>query len=131
MTQSTDVLRQTPGRKIGPFRADQVGDLLRSEPVKKARLQKANGEITAEQLREVENEEIKRIVEKQKEIGLKAVTDGEFRRSWWHFDFLEGLDGVEGYVADKGIQFHNVVTKPRHKSNRQSRLYKPSDAGRL
>ncbi|MGV2470299.1 5-methyltetrahydropteroyltriglutamate--homocysteine methyltransferase, partial [Bacillus subtilis] len=76
MTQSTDVLKQTPGRKIGPYRADQVGSLLRSEPVKKARLQKANGEISAEQLREVENEEIKRIVEKQKEIGLKAVTDG-------------------------------------------------------
>ncbi|UIN46089.1 5-methyltetrahydropteroyltriglutamate--homocysteine S-methyltransferase [Bacillus licheniformis] len=113
MTQSTDVLKQTPGRKIGPYRADQVGSLLRSEPVKKARLQKANGEISAEQLREVENEEIKRIVEKQKEIGLKAVTDGEFRRSWWHFDFLEGLDGVEGYTADKGIQFHNVETKPR------------------
>lgn len=113
MTQSTDVLKQTPGKKIGPYRADQVGSLLRSAPVKKARIQKANGEISAEQLREVENEEIKRIVEKQKEIGLKAVTDGEFRRSWWHFDFLEGLDGVEGYTADKGIQFHNVETKPR------------------
>ncbi|MFN2744836.1 5-methyltetrahydropteroyltriglutamate--homocysteine S-methyltransferase [Bacillus sp. z60-18] len=113
MTNPAAELSQTPNQKKGPYRADQVGSLLRSEPVKRARLQKASGEITAEQLREVENEEIKRIVEKQKEIGLQAVTDGEFRRSWWHFDFLEGLDGVEGYTADKGIQFHNVVTKPR------------------
>ena len=70
MTQSTDVLKQTPGRKIGPYRADQVGSLLRSEPVKSAP-PKANGEISAEQLREVENEEIKRIVEKQKKSVLK------------------------------------------------------------
>lgn len=59
----------------------------------------------------MENEEITRIVEKQKEIGLKAVTDGEFRRAWWHFDFLENLVGVEGYDTETGIQFHQKQTK--------------------
>ncbi|KIL45294.1 5-methyltetrahydropteroyltriglutamate--homocysteine S-methyltransferase [Jeotgalibacillus soli] len=95
------------------FRADQVGSLLRSERIKEARLKKASGTITAEQLREIENEEIIRIVEKQKQAGLQAVTDGEFRRAWWHFDFLEELDGVEGYDTDNGIQFHQKQTKSR------------------
>ncbi|MGG5254120.1 5-methyltetrahydropteroyltriglutamate--homocysteine S-methyltransferase [Neobacillus sp. SM06] len=93
------------------FHADQVGSLLRSEAIKQARLQKAAGEITNEQLRQIENEEISRIVEKQKEVGLQAVTDGEFRRAWWHFDFLENLTGVEGYDTETGIQFHQKQTK--------------------
>ncbi|MDP4087159.1 MAG: 5-methyltetrahydropteroyltriglutamate--homocysteine S-methyltransferase [Bacillota bacterium] len=93
------------------FRADQVGSLLRSDKVKAARLQRAAGEITSEQLRHIENEEIARIVEKQKEIGLQAVTDGEFRRAWWHFDFLENLVGVEGYDKEDGIQFYQKQTK--------------------
>lgn len=106
---------QTIGKKTTkpPFLADQVGSLLRSERIKEARKQKADGTLTAEQLRQIENEEITRIVEKQKEIGLEVVTDGEFRRAWWHFDFLEGLDGVEGFEADQGIQFHNTTTKAR------------------
>ena len=82
---------QTIGKKTTkpPFRADQVGSLLRSERIK-TRKKKADGTLTAEQLRQIENEEITRIVEKQKEIGLEVITDGEFRRAWWHFDFLEG-----------------------------------------
>ncbi len=95
------------------FRADQVGSLLRSDAVKVARLQKAEGSISAEQLRQVEDAEILRIVEKQKEVGLEAVTDGEFRRAWWHFDFLEDLVGVDGYWAGSGIQFHQKQTKSR------------------
>ncbi|MEK5272374.1 cobalamin-independent methionine synthase II family protein [Aeribacillus sp. FSL K6-8394] len=102
---------QSSHHHLPPYRADHVGSLLRTERIKQARLQKANGEITAEQLREVENEEITRIVKKQKEIGLKAVTDGEFRRAWWHFDFLENLVGVEGYDTETGIQFHQKQTK--------------------
>ncbi|WP_409300872.1 5-methyltetrahydropteroyltriglutamate--homocysteine S-methyltransferase [Peribacillus sp. SCS-155] len=97
----------------GPFHADQVGSLLRSEKLKHARFQKLNGEITAEQLRATEDEEITRIVQKQKELGLQAVTDGEFRRAWWHFDFLEALTGVTGYQAGGGIQFHQKQTKSR------------------
>ncbi|TLS38902.1 5-methyltetrahydropteroyltriglutamate--homocysteine S-methyltransferase [Pseudalkalibacillus caeni] len=96
-----------------PFRADQVGSLLRPERLKKARTQKNSGEISAEQLRKIEDEEIIRIVNKQKEIGLQAVTDGDFRRAWWHFDFLEKLDGVEGSETGSGIQFQQKQTKSR------------------
>ncbi|MBC1605560.1 5-methyltetrahydropteroyltriglutamate--homocysteine S-methyltransferase [Listeria rocourtiae] len=94
-----------------PFRADQVGSILRTDAIKQARLDRATGKIGAEELRAIEDAEIRTIVAKQKEAGLKAVTDGEFRRAWWHFDFLEGLDGVEGYDAQDGIQFANVQTK--------------------
>ncbi|WP_257985904.1 5-methyltetrahydropteroyltriglutamate--homocysteine S-methyltransferase [Bacillus sp. M6-12] len=96
-----------------PFRADQVGSLLRPARLKEARLQRAAGQLTSEQLRAIENEEITRAVEKQKETGLRAVTDGEFRRSWWHFDFLENLTGVEGYETGGGIQFHQKQTSSR------------------
>jgi len=96
-----------------PFRADHVGSFLRPERLKKARAQKEHGEITAEQLRQIEDEEIAKLVEKQKEAGLQAVTDGELRRSWWHFDFLEGFDGVQGYTPEKGLQFSGVETKKR------------------
>jgi len=94
-----------------PFRADHVGSFLRPERLKKARIEKQNGGITAEQLRAIEDEEIIRLVEKQKEVGLQAVTDGELRRAWWHFDFLAGLDGVELYETESGIQFNGVKTK--------------------
>jgi len=93
-----------------PFRADHVGSFLRPERIKQARLQKANGEITAEELRKIEDEEIVKLVEKQKEAGLTSISDGEFRRSWWHFDFLENLVGIEGYEAESGIQFNGVKT---------------------
>lgn len=98
-------------RQESPFRADQAGSLLRTEAIKEARAKRAAGEISAEQLREVEDREIARIVAKQKEVGLTAVTDGEFRRAWWHFDFLENLVGVEGYQGSGGIQFAGVATK--------------------
>ncbi|SHR22495.1 5-methyltetrahydropteroyltriglutamate--homocysteine methyltransferase [Mycobacteroides abscessus subsp. abscessus] len=101
------------GKNQTTFRADQVGSLLRSDAIKTARLQSAAGEITFDQLRKIEDKEIARIVDKQKEIGLQAVTDGEFRRAWWHFDFLENLVGVEGFWSGNGIQFHQKQTKSR------------------
>lgn len=104
-------MTKTKTKTRAPFRADHVGSFLRPERLKQARLQKQNGEITAEQLRLIEDEEIIRLVEKQKEVGLKAVTDGELRRAWWHFDFLAGLDGVELYETESGIQFNGVTTK--------------------
>ncbi|WP_050181041.1 5-methyltetrahydropteroyltriglutamate--homocysteine S-methyltransferase [Domibacillus robiginosus] len=94
-----------------PFYADHVGSFLRPERIKEARLQKESGDITAEQLRSIEDEEIIRLVEKQTEAGLQAVTDGEMRRAWWHFDFLAGLDGVELYETEAGIQFAGVQTR--------------------
>jgi methionine synthase II (cobalamin-independent) len=96
-----------------PFRADHVGSILRSAPLKEARARREKGEISPAQLKAVEDAEIKKIIAKQEEIGLQLTTDGEYRRSWWHFDFLEGLGGVEGYTADHGIQFAGVETKPR------------------
>jgi methionine synthase II (cobalamin-independent) len=94
-----------------PFRADHVGSLLRPAPLKEARARRQAGAITADELKAVEDREIDKIVKKQEEIGLKLATDGEFRRSWWHFDFLKGLDGVDSYSTDHGIQFHGVQTR--------------------
>ncbi|MBV9260267.1 MAG: 5-methyltetrahydropteroyltriglutamate--homocysteine S-methyltransferase [Pseudolabrys sp.] len=100
-------------RKMPPFRADHVGSLLRSKPLKEARARREKGEITAAQLKEVEDREIPKIIAKQEEIGLQLATDGEFRRSWWHFDYFGMLDGVEIVDIDHGIQFKGVETKPR------------------
>ena len=97
-----------------PFKADHVGSLLRPESLLNARNEYKNGKITAEQLREVENQEIKKIVDKQIEVGLQAVTDGEFRRTWWHFDFLEHLNGIEGYVPDYGYTFSDSVETEKY-----------------
>ncbi len=94
-----------------PFRYDQVGSLLRSSNLTEAREQYKAGAITQDQLINVENNEIIRLIEKQKENGVLAITDGEFRRSWWHFDFLGGLDGVEYYEKDKGLAFHGMETR--------------------
>jgi 5-methyltetrahydropteroyltriglutamate--homocysteine methyltransferase len=100
-------------RNKPPFRADVVGSLLRTAPLKEARAKREKGEISAAQLAEVEDREIEKIIRKQEEVGLKLATDGEFRRSWWHFDFYGMLDGVEIYELDHGIQFQGVQTKPR------------------
>jgi 5-methyltetrahydropteroyltriglutamate--homocysteine methyltransferase len=96
-----------------PYRADHVGSLLRSAPLKEARAKRERGEMSAAALRKIEDREIEKIVRKQEEIGLELVTDGEYRRSWWHFDFLEKLEGVEGFAPEHGIQFHGVETKPK------------------
>ncbi|WP_022658639.1 5-methyltetrahydropteroyltriglutamate--homocysteine S-methyltransferase [Desulfovibrio desulfuricans] len=94
-----------------PFRADHVGSFLRPESIKKARKQLQDKEITPDDLRRVEDEAIRQLVEKQKQSGLKAVTDGEFRRSWWHLDFFAGLEGIQKTTTSKGFIFHGVRTK--------------------
>ena len=94
-----------------PIRADHVGSLLRPAALRAARERHAKEEITAAALREVEDREIEAIIKKQEAVGLYAVTDGEFRRSWWHLDFLWGLDGVERHVMDGGIAFAAVTTR--------------------
>jgi 5-methyltetrahydropteroyltriglutamate--homocysteine methyltransferase len=93
-----------------PFRADMVGSLLRTAPLKEARAKFAKGEIDAAALKAVEDREIEKIIAKQQEVGLKLATDGEFRRSWWHFDFFKGLKGVE-MISAPPIKFHGVETK--------------------
>lgn len=100
-----------------PFRADHVGSLLRPERLKKARQDYKAGNIELAELKQVELEEVKRVVDKQIEIGLDVVTDGEFRRDWWHIDFLENLNGFEGYVPDHGYFFKGVETDPYNVRN--------------
>src|ERR1700758_1695497 len=94
-----------------PFRADHVGSFLRPAALREARAKREKGAITAAELKAVEDREIENNIKKQEELGLQLATDGEFRRSWWHFDFLGMLDGVEIYEAEQGIQFRGVQTK--------------------
>ncbi|HYA04935.1 MAG TPA: 5-methyltetrahydropteroyltriglutamate--homocysteine S-methyltransferase [Xanthobacteraceae bacterium] len=98
-------------RTMPPFRADHVGSLLRPAALKQARGKHERNEISAAALREIEDREIDKAIKKQEEIGLKLATDGEYRRSWWHFDFFRYLDGVTFYTTEHGIQFHGVQTK--------------------
>jgi 5-methyltetrahydropteroyltriglutamate--homocysteine methyltransferase len=98
-------------RTRAPFRADEVGSLLRPQSIKEARARLEKGEISADDLRKVEDSEIEKVVHKQAAIGLKLATDGEFRRSWWHFDFLAHLTGCELYHPDTGIQFTGIQTR--------------------
>ena len=93
-----------------PFRADHVGSLLRPAALKEARAKHAKGELDAAGLKAVEDREIERAIRKQEEVGLKLATDGEFRRSWWHFDFFRSLKGVE-MISAPPIKFHGVETK--------------------
>jgi len=94
-----------------PFRADHVGSLLRPAELKAAREKRAKGEITADALTAIEDTEIERIIGLQEKVGLKSITDGEFRRSWWHLDFLWGLAGVERYAMDQGVAFAGTTTR--------------------
>ncbi|HXX03077.1 MAG TPA: 5-methyltetrahydropteroyltriglutamate--homocysteine S-methyltransferase [Xanthobacteraceae bacterium] len=98
-------------RNKPPFRADHVGSLLRTAPLKEARERRAKGEIAGAALAAVEDREIEDIIKKQEAVGLQSITDGEFRRSWWHLDFLWGLDGVERHVMDTGVAFAAVTTR--------------------
>ena len=100
-----------PGSKP-PFRADQVGSLLRPQALKEARARRASGEIGAAALPAVEDDEIRKVIAKQEAIGLKAVTDGEFRRAFWHLDFLERIGGVESYEGEQQPMFKGVQHKP-------------------
>src|SRR5580692_3079201 len=109
--ESRTVGKTTMQRTKPPFRADHVGSLLRPAALKQARERHANGEITAAELKAVEDREIKDIIKKQEAAGLQSITDGEFRRSWWHLDFLWGLDGVERHVMNAGIAFAAVTTR--------------------
>ncbi|UOQ49632.1 5-methyltetrahydropteroyltriglutamate--homocysteine S-methyltransferase [Gracilibacillus caseinilyticus] len=94
-----------------PFRADHVGSFLRTEPIKEARQAYMNGKIEQDALKAIEDQEIEKLVKKQIEVGLKSVTDGEFRRSWWHLDFLAALEGVELFEAEYISNFQGAKTK--------------------
>ena len=95
-----------------PFRADHVGSLLRSAPLKEARAKREKGEITPTQLKAIEDREIEAIIKKQEAVGLKSITDGEYRRAFWNYDFLGKLDGVEAYLGERKIAFQGPQPKP-------------------
>src|SRR5437868_6976296 len=99
-------------RNKPPFRADHVGSLLRSAAIKEARTKREHAKLAGDELKRIEDREIEKIVRKQDEIGLKLATDGEYRRSWWHFDFYWGLTGCAKVILDHGIKFHGIETRP-------------------
>jgi 5-methyltetrahydropteroyltriglutamate--homocysteine methyltransferase len=95
----------------GPFRADHVGSLLRPQELHEARARAKKGEITPQQLREVQDRCIREVVALQESIGIPSVTDGEFRRDWWHIDFIHGFDGVD-LTVNKMHTFHASDEQP-------------------
>ncbi len=99
-------------RDTAPFRADHVGSLLRPHELRAARTRHQQGELDAAGLHAIEDACIKDVVAKQESIGLRGVTDGEFRREYWHIDFLAALDGIERYTPERGIQFKGGETRP-------------------
>jgi len=99
-------------RTSPPFRADHVGSLLRTSPLKEARAKREKGRISADELKAIEDREIVAVIKKQEDIGLQAVTDGEFRRAFWNYDFLGALPGAEAYLGERKIKFQGVNPKP-------------------
>ena len=91
-------------RDLPPFRADHVGSLLRPPRVLQARADRAEGRIDATELREIEDEAIREVVQMQEDLGLQTATDGEFRRTSWHMDFIYQLEGI--HQTDEKIQVH-------------------------
>lgn len=98
-------------KKKAPFRFDIVGSFLRPDYLKEIRKGFKQGTVTAEELRKTEDRAIEELIQKQKEAGLPVITDGEFRRSWWHLDFMWGLNGVKKLELDQGYSFHDEVTR--------------------
>ena len=108
-TQSIDAAA-TPGPGSGrpPFRADHVGSLLRPPELLTARDELAAGRIDADELRGIEDEAIREVVRRQREVGLRSATDGEFRRESWHMDFIYQLGGIQQVQDDTiKVAFHN------------------------
>ena len=92
-------------RTTPPFRADHVGSLLRTAPLKEARARREKNEISATELKEAEDRAISAVISRQEDIGLRAVTDGEFRRAFWNYDFLGGLPGSKPISANARSSF--------------------------
>lgn len=92
-----------------PFRYDYVGSFLRPQALKDAKVAYQAGKISQEELDKVINEEITKLVAKQKELGFHVITDGEFRRTFWHLDFMWGLEGVAHEATGNGVQFNDEL----------------------
>lgn len=100
-----------------PFRADHVGSLLRPQALKDAREKAERGEIGAAELRAVEDRSIRDAVALQEAAGLQSITDGEFRRAFWHVDFLSGFDGIEWTHGDYAVSFKGEGGATAHTSS--------------
>ena len=113
-----------------PFRADHVGSLLRPQELHQLREQVRLGKADAEKLKEAEDRLIREAVKLQEDLGLPSITDGEFRRDWWHIDFIAGFDGIE--LQREGDSYHGVqfkgveATPPTMFVKRKLRRTKPS-----
>ena len=109
MIQYPQVKKKTEDIKMStlktPFRYDFVGSFLRPQALKDAKAAYQDGEITKEAFDKVVNEEITKVVAKQKELGFHVITDGEFRRTFWHLDFMWGFEGVEHENTGNGVRF--------------------------
>jgi 5-methyltetrahydropteroyltriglutamate--homocysteine methyltransferase len=99
-------------RNRPPFRADHVGSLLRPPALREARADHAAGTLTAAALRAIEDRHIRDAIKKQEAIGLRAATDGEYRRAYWHYDFVARLAGTELYVPERKVEFKGGVLLP-------------------
>ncbi|MBV9969538.1 MAG: 5-methyltetrahydropteroyltriglutamate--homocysteine S-methyltransferase [Xanthobacteraceae bacterium] len=95
-----------------PFRADHVGSLLRTASLKEARTRRERGEIGPAELAAVEDAEIERLIRRQEAVGLKSITDGDYRRASWQTDFLLGLPGVESYQGERKFRFQGPQPRP-------------------
>ena len=96
--------------KNGPFRADHVGSLLRPASLLEARTKHTAGEISDSELKALEDAAIRDVISKQEEVGLKAITDGEFRRENWSLDFFAGLEGTEVVEVAMAPRAHGSST---------------------
>ena len=115
-------------RSMPPYRADHVGSLLRPAALKEARAKHAKGELSKEALKQIEDREIQNAIRKQETAGLRSITDGEFRRSWWNLDFLAGFQGTEWVKLEQGVQFKGLITRSRRRAClRQTGLRGPPD----
>jgi 5-methyltetrahydropteroyltriglutamate--homocysteine methyltransferase len=94
-------------RETPPYRADHVGSLLRPKRLTDARAEHAAGRLSAEQLRAIEDDAIREVVRQQEEVGLRSATDGEFRRTTWHMDFIDSLGGITHAEERISVRFHN------------------------
>ena len=112
---------------VAPFRVDHVGSYLRPGELVEAREKFSRGGLSQEQLKEVEDRNIKQLIKKQYEAGLRGLTDGEFRRAYWHLDFFWGLGGLEHIQGEKGricawlsSSLSEICTWPRSSGCRRS-----------
>ena len=94
-------------RSTPPFRADHVGSLLRPQRLLQAREDFAADRISADELKQIEDDSIRDVVRMQEDVGLQSATDGEFRRASWHMDFIYALEGISKAEDDLVVHFHN------------------------